>query len=349
MNVVVAPPVDVKPLDEEWTARWDAFVQSHPEATFFHLSGWKRVIEDGFGHACHFLLAEQGGAVRGVLPLVHVASRLFGNALISNAFCVYGGPVCADEAARLALDRAAIELAEALKADHLEYRLRTPAHDDWARKSDLYFTFRKQLDPDPEKNLAAIPRKRRAVIRKGLGLGLHCELESGVDRFFALYGTSVRDLGTPVFAKRYFRRLKEVFGDACEILTVVHDGRPLSSLITFYFRDEVLPYYGGGVGDAKKLAAHEVMYWDVMRRACQSGYRVFDFGRSKRETGPFTFKKLWGFEPEPLHYEYKLIGRDEVPDINPLNPKYRLYINAWRRLPLPVANLIGPFLSRNLG
>ncbi len=329
--------------------RWDAFVNQCPDATFFHRAGWKRVIERSFGHGCHFLYAESEGAVRGVLPLVHVKSRLFGNALVSTAFCVYGGPAALDERARGALDAAAVELARSLGVDHLEYHLQAPRHPDWACNDEFYVTFRKPTDADPQANLAAIPRKQRAMVRKGIKLGLRGDLDDGVERLHRLYAESVRNLGTPVYAIKYFCALREVFAEDCDVLTVAHDGHTVSSVMNFYFRDEVLPYYGGGSASARAMAANDFMYWEVMRRACERGYRMFDFGRSKRGTGSFAFKKNWGFEPRPLHYEFKLLGRQEMPNVNPLNPKYQPLVAIWKRLPLPAANMIGPYIARSLG
>ncbi|WP_282604515.1 FemAB family XrtA/PEP-CTERM system-associated protein [Pelagibius sp. Alg239-R121] len=324
-------------------------MESCESATFFHRAGWKKVVEESFGHDCYFLYAEENGELTGVLPLVHVRSRLFGNALISNAFCVYGGAASSNAEAQSALYGEAEALAASLGVDYLELRLRSPVHADWARKEDLYVTFRKSMDPDPDKNLAAIPRKQRAMVRKGLKSGLVGELDEDTERLHRIYAESVRNLGTPVFSRKYFRMLKEVFGDDCEILTVTHEGRPVAGVMSFYFRDEVVPYYGGGTSSDRKLAINDFMYWDLMRRSCEAGYRVFDFGRSKRGTGAFDFKKHWGFEPEPLVHEFKLLGADALPEVNPTNPKYSIFISAWRKLPLPVANTIGPFISRNLG
>jgi FemAB-related protein (PEP-CTERM system-associated) len=340
--------VRVSYLDDRTEARWDAFVEACPTATFFHRAGWKTAIERSFGHRGHFLYAEADGQIRGVLPLVHVHSRLFGNALISNAFCVYGGVASETGGAQRALDARALELAHSLGVDYLEYRSRSPVHADWACNADLYATFRKQISQDPEENLRAIPRKQRAMVRKGIKAGLKSEQDADVDRLYRLYAESVRNLGTPVLAKKYFRNLKQVFGDACEVLTVTREGTPLGSVMSFYFRDEVLPYYGGGSAAARDVAANDFMYWELMRRAGGRGYRIFDFGRSKRGTGSFAFKTHWGFEPRPLHYEYKLLRANEMPAINPLNPKYRAFIALWRRLPLAVANLVGPLIARDL-
>ena len=328
--------------------RWDEFVAGCSEATFFHRAGWKTVIERAFGHRTYFLYAEAGGRIEGVLPLAEVESLLFGHTLVSLPFCVYGGIAAQNERARHALDGAARALAQRLRVDHLEYRCLPPQHPAWVHK-DLYVTFRKQIDPDVERNLLAIPRKQRAMVRKGIKAGLKSEIDDGVERFFAAYADSVHRLGTPVFPKRYFQILREVFGADCEVLTVTHDGQLVAGVLSFYFRDEVLPYYGGGTASARDVAGNDFMYWDLMRRACERGIRVFDYGRSKRGTGSFDFKKNWGFEPQPLHYEYLLVKGKRVAEHNPLNPKYRLFIKLWQRLPLPLANLIGPHIVKSLG
>lgn len=337
---------ELQPVD---VARWDEFVTNCSEATFFHLAGWKTVIEQAFGHRTYFLYAEVDGRIEGVLPLAEVSSFLFGHTLVSLPFCVYGGIAASSERAKLALDAAARARAEMLKVDHLEYRLRAPSQDDWFEK-DLYVTFRKAIDPDVERNLLAIPRKQRAMVRKGIKAGLKSEIEQDVDRFFAAYSDSVHRLGTPVFSKRYFEILTKVFQSNSEVLTITgEDGRLVASVLSFYFRDEVLPYYGGGTVEARAVAGNDFMYWEVMRRACERGLGVFDFGRSKRGTGAFDFKKNWGFEPQQLYYKYLLIKGKNVPDHNPLNPKYQMFIKLWQRMPLSMANIVGPYIVKSLG
>ena len=351
MNMMASPlqaDTQIHTLSQQHAARWDAYVSAHPDATFFHRAGWQTVIERAFGHRTHFLFAERNGDIVGVLPLAQIKSRLFGHSLSSLPFCAYGGIVANDALAFQALDQAAQTLAQQLKVGALEYRNLRAQHSDWPSK-DLYVTFRKPIDPDVEANMNAIPRKQRAMVRKGIKAGLMGEIDPDTTRFFAAYSASVHRLGTPVFSRRYFRMLKEVFGDDCEILTITLQGKVIASVLSFYFRDEVLPYYGGGVDAARAVAGNDFMYWDLMRRACERGYRMFDFGRSKRGTGSFDFKKNWGFEAAPLHYEYFLVSDREVPEINPLNPKYSLFIKAWKRLPLGLANMIGPHIVKNLG
>ncbi len=344
----VASKVRLWTLGEVDRGRWDAFVRSCPEATFFHLTGWKSVIEKVLGHPTFYLYAESSNGIEGVLPLAHVRSYLFGNALVSTPFCVYGGVAAKTEEARRALEDEAERLAISLGVDHLEMRNRSVRRSDWPTK-DLYVTFRKAIHPDPEANLNAIPRKQRAMVRKGIAAGLESTIDDGVDRFFGAFAASQRNLGTPVLSKRYFHALKEEFGEASEVLTVTNAGKVVSSVLSFYFRDEVLPYYGGGPAEARELKANDFMYWELMRRSAERGIRVFDYGRSKVGSGSESIKKNWGFEPEPLPYQYRLVNSQSVPNVSPNNPKYKLMIEAWRRLPIAVANRLGPVLARNLG
>lgn len=344
----VTTSVSVRGLQDGEDARWDAFVLSHPDATFFHRIGWLRAVESGFGHAIHPLIAERGGAIVGVLPLVHVTHPIFGSSLVSSAFAVHGGPLAVEAEAGVRLDASAIALAQRLGVGHLEYRGKPADGEGWLVRDDVYASFRRPLDADPEKNLTAIPRKQRAVVRHSLENGLEARLGEDVAVNWRLYATSVRNLGTPVLPRRFFAALKRQFGADCEILDIYKDGRPIAGCLTFYFRDEVLPYYAGGVPEARQFGAHDFMYWNITCRAAERGSRLFDFGRSKAGTGPYAFKKNWGFKPTPLTYAYRPVRVAEIPEHNPLNPKYRLFIEAWKRLPLGVANLIGPWLVRGL-
>ena len=337
------------PDDLKGAARWDAFVQTCPEATFFHRAAWQRVIRSAFRHETHYLYVERAGRVEGVLPLAHVKSRVFGSALTSLPFAVYGGVAAQTVYAASSLEAEAQRLAVELRVEHLELRNIARRHDDWPMQ-DLYVTFRKPLFADPESNMNAIPRKQRAMVRKGIKNGLTSELDDGIERFFSLFADNVHRHGTPALPKRYFELLRREFGSDCEVLTVLDSERqPISSVLSFYFRDEVLPYYAGDAARARELAANDFKYWELMRRACERGLRVFDYGRSKQGTGSYSFKKNWGFEPTPLHYEYRLLRRETIPQNNPSNPKYQLFIKLWRRLPLPLANRLGPLIVRNLG
>jgi len=335
--------------DARELASWDAFVLANPQATFFHRAGWLKILRDVLHHDTYYLLARTQGRITGVLPLAHVKSRLFGNALTSLPFAAYAGVAADDPASAQALVSHAQQLAGQLGVQHLELRHLHQQQPEWPQQ-DLYVTFRKAILPDEEANMLAIPRKQRAMVRKGIKNGLKSEVDASIDRFFSLYASNVHRHGTPALSKRYFQALQREFGPDCEVLTVTGpEGQLLSSVLSFYFRDEVLPYYAGDDEAARDLAANDFKYWELMRRSCARGLKVFDYGRSKQGTGPYAFKKNWGFEPQPLHYEYCLYKRDAVPQNNPSNPKYQLMIKTWRRLPIGVANWLGPFIVRSLG
>lgn len=348
----VSVGVSIALLAPGGAARWDEFVMTCPDATFFHRAGWQAVIEKAFGLKTWFLYAEVDGRIVAVLPLALTNSRLFGRSLCSLPFCVYGGIAGAHPEARAALDRHAQQLAASLGVGHLEYRNREDCpfvqDDGWLEKQ-LYVTFRKTLQPTDAANLLEIPRKQRAMVRKGIAAGLHSAIDYDIDRFFPVYAANVHRLGTPVFSRRYFQLLRQQFGRDCDIVSIYHDSDIVASVMVFYFRNEVLPYYGAGSERARAVGGNDFMYWEVMRRAVQRGLTLFDFGRSKLGTGAFDFKKNWGFEAQPLPYRYRLYRSKDLPNVNPLNPKYRLFIAAWRKLPLPLANALGPFIVRKLG
>lgn len=345
------PLVQLLGTGAEERARWDAFIQSCPEATFFHRAGWQTVLEQCYGKQTWFFYVEEGGVITGVLPLARMKSRMFGHYLASLPFCVYGGVAATTGTARKLLDQAAEELAASLNVGHLEYRNYAPAHPGdpkWQGK-DLYYTFRKEISGDDEANMNAIPRKQRAMVRKGIKLGLEGVVDDNVERMFTAYAHSVHRLGTPVFPKKYFATLKEVFKDDCEVRVILQDGKLVAGVLSFFFRDEVLPYYGGGMDIARDVAGNDFMYWNLMQASAAKGCRIFDFGRSKKGTGAFDFKKNWGFAAQPIPYEYQLFASDTMPDVNPLNPKFQLFIKLWKAMPVPLANALGPFIVKHLG
>jgi FemAB-related protein (PEP-CTERM system-associated) len=346
--------VKLRELDGTSAGAWDTFVRATPAATFFHLSPWAEVIRRAFGHSTHYTLAEQDGAVVGVLPLARMRTRLFGDLLASTPFCVYGGAVAATPEAAAALEAHAVDLSRRLGTPALEFRRREAADAGWTDRPPLYFTFRKPIVPfaddlkGMEKN---IPRKQRAEVRKAINrFGLRSISDSDTDRLHRIYAESVRNLGSPVFPRRYFRLLADAFPREHDVTTVLHEDRPVSAVLNFHFREEVLPYYGGGTREARGVSANDFMYWEVMRHAHRErGATLFDFGRSKIDTGAYDYKRNWGFEPQQLHYCYRLAEGARIPENNPNNPKYRLFIAAWKRMPVAVANLLGPPLVRGLG
>lgn len=318
-----------------------AFVAAHPQSTPFHLPAWSRAVERGCGQRVRTLVAERDGALVGVLPLTEVRSLLFGAALVSAGFAVDGGMLGEGEFAP-----AAVALAERLGIGTVELR-GGALPEGWARDEATYLGFARDLAADDDAELLAIPRKQRAEVRKALANALEAVTGGAelADEHYRIYAESVRNLGTPVFPRALFRAVLAAM-DA-DILTVRHDGRAVASVLSLYHRGTVYPYWGGGIEAARGLRANDRMYFALMAHARARGCTRLDFGRSKAGTGPAAFKKNWGFEGRPLAYAKWAKG--EAREINPLNPKYALMVRTWQRLPLAVANLIGPWISRGLG
>lgn len=339
--------VNTLSLRDEHAVAWDKFVNTSDEATFFHLSGWQQIISDA-GHQCYYLYATANNAIVGILPLARVKSLLFGDALVSTPFCVYGGAVGTADVKRL-LEQEAVKLATDLGVQHLELRYKTAQDNHFITRSQHAY-FACELAETAEQILANIKKKQRAVIRHALNEPLHYSLDSSTDDFYQTYAESVRNLGTPVFSKAFFRKILQVFPEQSEILTVRKDQRPVSSVLSFYYKGEVLPYYGGGTSAAKSLKSNDYMYYQLMCHARQDkGCQRYDFGRSKLESGAYQYKKHWGMAATELPYQYQLITAQQLPNLSPNNPKYQLFIRLWQQLPLAVSQWLGPKLSRYLG
>ncbi|KQT33522.1 FemAB [Sphingomonas sp. Leaf412] len=334
-------PLGVRVADPADRARVAAFVRAHPDATPFHLPEWGEAVARGCGQSAVTLIAERAdGRIAGVLPLTHVRSPLFGQALVSCGFAVDGG-ILGDAVEELASGARA--LARERGCPSVELR-GGAAPGDWDVDTSTYLGFARDLAADEAADLLAIPRKQRAEVRKALATDLTIDI-GDADAHYRVYAESVRNLGTPVFPRALFRAVLQTI-DA-DVLTVRHRGRAVASVLSLYWRGTVYPYWGGGTRAARGLRANDRMYLALMAHARARGCTRFDFGRSKAGTGAAAFKKNWGFEGVPLSYASWQEGGARA--INPLNPKYALMVRAWQRTPLPVANLLGPWISRGLG
>lgn len=325
-------------------ARIDAFAAAHSNGTIFHRPQWSCAAERGCGARAHYLVAERGGALTGCLPLSEIRSPLFGSALVSSGFGT-GGGILGDGAAELA--ETAWTLAKALGCTSVELR-GGPVPEGWAEANGIYANFDRALPADEEALLGSIPRRQRAEVRRALSFDL--ETSAGNDRrhrdaHFRVYAESVRNLGTPVFPRALYEAALDEFGDDADIVVIWKDGRPLAALLNFYFKGVCQPVWGGGTREARRWRGNDLVYYEVMRRAIQRGCTRADFGRSKIGTGPWSRKKIWGFEGTSLVYAVRGARRAT----NPLDPKYRLKIAAWQKLPIWVANRLGPMIARGLG
>lgn len=331
--------------------RMARFVAEAADATAFHRPEWLDAVARASGHTAHVLMAETGGAITALLPLHAVHSPLFGRALVSTGFAVDGG-IIGDPAHVGALADAATRLAARLSCATVELRGGPlPDGPGWHAKTDSHAGFVTLLAADDAAQLTAIPRKQRAELRKGLALDMAVRV--GRDRqdrtmHYAVYAQSVRNLGTPVFPRALFDAVLDAFGDDADILTVLHQDQPVASVLSLYHRGAVMPYWGGGVHEARALRANDVMYYRLMCHARERGCDRFDFGRSKVDSGAYHFKRNWGFVPQPLAYAHWTADGMAPRDVNPLSPRYRARIALWQKLPLAIANRLGPLIANGL-
>lgn len=329
----------------------DAYVLGHERGTPFHRTGWLQGVEAATrNRAIVLAIAAPSGRIAGLLPLHHVKSALFGQALVSTAFAVDGGILANDASGLQKLSDAAQALARELGDLSIELH-GGPAVEGWQDYSE-HVGFARPLAADDDAELLAIPRKHRAELRKALA-NPALRVETGksaklIRDHYRVYSHSVRNLGTPVFPARLFREMLDRFGEDADILAVYDGDRPVSAVLSLYHNGSVMPYWGGGVHDARRLRSNELMYFRLMAHARGRGCATFDFGRSKKDSGQAAWKKSFGFEPRPLHY-HTWSADGKARDIDPRSDKYQRRIDLWKKLPLPVANLIGPLIARGLG
>lgn len=340
--------VEVRNVREADVAECEAFVARASASTFFHRLAWRDLLCGELGFEDRYLCAIRNGRIVGLLPLVRVRSRLFGHTLTSLPFCSYGGPLTTDASVEDALVDAAVRLGIELRVDRVELRSLWPLSRT-APRQDLYSTFRASI-PEQLESMKGIPQKRRNVVRRAVALGLKATVGRDADRFFELYAENARAHGTPALGRRFFRALLDAFPHESDILFVTDAaGKDLSAILSFYHAGEVLAYFAGEMPAARETNANDFKYWSLMMHASARGCTAFDFGRSKAGTGSFQFKRLWGFEPQQLQYAFPYLPRGIVPENNPLNPRFRLAIDVWRRLPRVVVDRLGPLLVNGLG
>lgn len=341
-------------LDDAATvAEIDGWIMARADSTPFHRPAWVSAVARGTGQTPVMLVARYvGGGIAGVLPLTLIRSRLFGKALVSSGFAVDGGILADGGRAADALADACWALAERHGCTTVELRGGEIPEQGWDIRADSYLNFAGPLAADDEAQLLAVPKRHRAEVRKGLANDFTCE--AGRDKrlrdiHYRLYAASVHRLGTPVFPRRLFEEVLDAFGESADITLISKDGVAQSSVLSLYHHGAVMPYWHGATADARTTRSNEVLYYRLMCRSRERGLTTFDFGRSKVGTGPAAWKKNWGFAGVPLTYAVRAAPGTEARNVNPLSPKYQRKVELWKKLPLRVANLIGPYLARGLG
>jgi FemAB-related protein (PEP-CTERM system-associated) len=343
---VVASGLEISQLAPGGESAWDEFVQSSPSGTIFHLSAWKTVVERVLGRKCFSLVARREGRISGVFPISWVRSRIFGDCLVSMPLAVYGG-VCADDReSYFGLLKAGSELATKLGVKYLEMRNASEPFVTDLPGRNLYVTFTQDLTPGPEKLMQALPRDTRYAIRKSLKSGLEWTEDLTDAEFYEIYAQSVHRLGTPVFSREQFASLRSEFPKQVRLFGVRKGKTAIAGVFCLYFRDQVLPYYGGALSEYYKDSPNNFMYWNLMAQSCNEGFRTFDFGRSKQGTGSFSFKSAWSMQVTELPYRYQLVRAAAVPQMSPLDKKFQLPVEMWKRMPFSWSKFLGPKVIR---
>lgn len=335
-------------LYNEDGTEWDAFVSSHQDGTNYHQHGWRKVVENSFGHRTMYLAAiNSHNKICGVLPYVQMKSRMFGSFLVSLPFFNYGGMLSSEDAAVDSLLDASRKLLAETGADHIELRHLKMCNDIAATKQHKVSMIL-DLENNKDKQWNALDAKVRNQVRKAEKNGLKAVAGQAelLDGFYEVFCRNMRDLGTPVYSRNFFSNVLAEFPDSSRILSVIKDGRITASALMIWYKDTLEVPWASSNRDFRVLCPNNLLYWEAICFAIGIGVHKFDFGRSTPDEGTYNFKKQWGAVPIQLYWQYLLHNGDTMPEVNPKNPRYRLAIQAWQKLPLAVSNVLGPHIVR---
>lgn len=328
---------------------WDPFVMGFPGASLYHLSGWTEIAREAFGHRVLFVEArDSSGSLQGVLPVIQQRSWLLGNFATSLAFFNYGGALAADSVVAQRLMIRASESAQALGCRYLEFRDVQPRPGEWTRRTDK-ITLRLELPDTVEALSKRLGAKLRSQVKRAEREGLECRTGSIalLDDFYAVFAENMRDLGTPVYPKRFFEAILKRFEPYCQLVVIGARGEPWAAAFLVYWRGCAEIPWASCRAKAKPLGANMKLYWEALSQAVGRGCKSFDFGRSTIDSGTYRFKRQWGAEPMPLHwYRWERDARRQETSAGEERGKgIRLATAIWQRLPLPIANTLGPLIS----
>jgi FemAB-related protein (PEP-CTERM system-associated) len=345
----VSSQVQIIRCDASHDAKWNEFVHASPRASFYHRAEWRSINERCFGHATAYLGAFEGDRMVGVLPLVHLKSVLFGSVACSMPFVNYGGPAGESDDIEEALIEAASAIAAEWRADYLEMRSQRHLGDQYPC-SDHKVSMTIALDPDPEVVMGQFKREQRKEIRRAEKRGFVTKFGGElVDVFYQVLTESWHELGTPIFDLTYLRAILTAFPDTTRVCMVYDaDGAPAAGALIAIHNGTVEGMWLGMRREHRQDLVGYVLYWELIKYACEAGAQTFHLGRSTKDSGGEQFKKKWNAETLQLYWHYVLRTRTDIPALNPQNPKYRFAIQAWRRLPVSVTKVLGPLIARNI-
>jgi len=340
----------VATIEEVGVSAWNTYVDSHDQASVYHLSAWKGVLDTAFNSRCHYLAAiADNGGVCGVLPLVHFKNRLFGNFMVSMPYFNHGGVLSSNSEAEEALLRHAIKLGGSLGASHIELREFHPRDSGWQYKDEKVLMCL-DLPRDPDALWKSIGAKRRSQVKRPEREG--ASVSTGglelLDDFYSVFSRNMRDLGTPVYTKTLFGEILKSFPRDAFIVVIYLNGVPVAAAFLVAYKKIIEIPWASSLREYNRLGTNMKLYWEVLKYSISQGYEVFDFGRSTIDGPTYKFKKQWGAQPKQCYWNYWLAGGSELPQLNPNNPKYKMAIESWKKLPLFVANNLGPHIVKHL-
>jgi FemAB-related protein (PEP-CTERM system-associated) len=344
------PKEFVKNALEDEVVEWNNFVYSHPLSTLYHLYEWRTVIEKSFGHKTFYLLSrDTDNIVQGILPLVFMNGIMFGKFLISLPFVNYGGLLCNDTNTESLLMDMTRHIQQDVGAEYTEFRhIIKYAHDFSTKEHKMTMTL--ELERDLDSQWKTFNTKLRNQIRKAMKSGLSVRV-SHIDMlndFYIVFSRNMRDLGTPVYSKVFFRNILETFPYLTKIFSVFLDKKVIASGIAIWFKDTFEMPWASSIRDYKSLCPNNLLYWEAIKFAIENGFKKFDFGRSTPHEGTYKFKEQWGARPVQLYWQYIFNGRKSLPELNPKNPKYQMAIKIWQKLPVFLTKIVGPPIVRNI-
>lgn len=335
----------------EDTGDWNSYLMDDDKSTFYHLIGWKEVVEKSFGHPSYYLACKDADRIVGILPLSLIRSKIFGTSLISGAFGDYGGVCAVNDEIKINLINRAKELAIELGADYLELRNLNMIDSCSLLADTRKATVILRLDNASDFLWKGLDQKARNQVRKANKSGLKIRF-GGVESlsdFYEVFAHNMRDLGTPGYGFNFFKNIITIFPQTTELLLVELDGEVIGGAIATYFKNTMAVPWASSLRKYFHLCPNNLLYWEAIKLGCQKGYDYFDFCRSNLDSGSFQFKKQWGGTIKQLYYQYFLNNIKNIPWVSPSNPRYCLAVNIWRRLPLTLTKSMGPRIAKNLG
>lgn len=333
--------------------KWDNYALSHSDATPYHLWAWKEAVEAAYGHKAHYLIAEEQGKIRGILPLFQLKLFFLQNQLVSLPFCDVAGPIADDYPTRESLLKKAQQAATQYKATTLELRTRLSHQSTISNNSKVSMLL--PLPANPKELWNSFKSKLRSQILKAEKNGLVFRIGEGdedINSFYQVFSQNMLELGSPVHSKCFFASILKSYGDFCRMGLVFLDEKPIGCGIILFCGTHTAIPWASTIRKYNKLSPNMLLYWNLLQFSIKAGANLFDFGRSTLNSGTYRFKAQWGAQPTSLHWDKLPSDINQYHIASPASPKQhgiinrQLAANLWSKLPLPIANLIGPKLRQ---